>query len=370
MSKKVKVLLVVLLIFVCLIGGYFLYKNFLYKKVNLSWFHKKENASETIKTDPSKDPNNTIPSTLDKNMVIYKIDSESITQGDIDNEISKLTPPDFEKQMESLPENDQKVYRSQIRENAIKNLTTQAFIRLYLRDQKITITQADIDKTRKNMENMIKQNFEKANPGMPFVLEDQLKQFGVTMESFMIDINNQTFFDAATAPFLSKITSVSETEMKDYFNANKDKYIEFAKADLKHILVSSEAEADSIINQLKKGANFEELAIKNSKDPEVSKNSGKIGWVPKNYMPDSMAKIIFDPSTKISVPYKIQVKIQWYVVVVLGFQPEIKKTYEQVKTQVKDDCLQEKRMRVLDDFFKKQEAKYGKPVLQIPKPKK
>jgi len=370
---KIKIALIVLLVSGCLVGGFFVIKHF-----KPSWFSKKGTGTDIIKTDPTLDPNNQIPklpnetdpNKIDKNFVIYKIASESITEGQIENEILKITPPDFETKMQSTPPNDVKVFRSRIRENAIKNLTTQAFIRLYLRDQKISITQADIDKTKKSMEDMMKKNFETNYPGQPFNLEKQLQEFGVSMETFMADITNQTMFEIATNPFLSKIDATTDSEAKDFFTKNKNKYLDPAKADMKHILLDSEGDADLVFDLLVKGNNFEETALKFSKDPQVKTNNGKIGWIPKNYMPDNMAKIIFDPTTKLFAPFKIQIKTQWYVIVVSGIQAEVTKTFEEAKEAAKEDCYQDKRMKALDDFFKKQEAKYGKPVIQNPNPKK
>jgi len=45
-----------------------------------------------------------------------------------------------------------------------------------------------------------------------------------------------------------------------------------------HILVSSEEKATGLIRQLKSGANFEELAMKNSLDPSAS-HGGDLGWL-------------------------------------------------------------------------------------------
>ena len=52
-----------------------------------------------------------------------------------------------------------------------------------------------------------------------------------------------------------------------------------------HILVATEAEAKAIIAQLKKGAKFEALAKKSSKDPGGATNGGDLDWAsPKSYV--------------------------------------------------------------------------------------
>jgi peptidyl-prolyl cis-trans isomerase C len=52
----------------------------------------------------------------------------------------------------------------------------------------------------------------------------------------------------------------------------------------RHILVESEDQAKSLIAELKKGAKFDELASKNSKDPGTAQRGGDLDWnVPGQY---------------------------------------------------------------------------------------
>lgn len=53
----------------------------------------------------------------------------------------------------------------------------------------------------------------------------------------------------------------------------------------RHILVETEDEAKNLIDQLKKGAKFDELAKKHSKDPGSGSRGGDLGWAdPKDYV--------------------------------------------------------------------------------------
>lgn len=55
----------------------------------------------------------------------------------------------------------------------------------------------------------------------------------------------------------------------------------------RHILVESEAEAKDVIAQLGKGAKFEDLAKKLSKDPGSGANGGDLDWAnPNNFVPE------------------------------------------------------------------------------------
>ena len=55
----------------------------------------------------------------------------------------------------------------------------------------------------------------------------------------------------------------------------------------RHILVEKESEAKDIIARLKKGAKFDEIAKKQSKDPGSGANGGDLDWAnPRSYVPE------------------------------------------------------------------------------------
>ncbi len=63
----------------------------------------------------------------------------------------------------------------------------------------------------------------------------------------------------------------------------------------RHILVEKEDDAKNIIGQIKKGAKFEDIAKKQSKDPGSGAQGGDLGWAnPSGYVPefaDAMKKL-------------------------------------------------------------------------------
>ena len=71
--------------------------------------------------------------------------------------------------------------------------------------------------------------------------------------------------------------SMSEDEMKKFYELNKDQFKAPEMWRASHILVSDEAQARSIQNELAKGANFEELARSKSTDATASRG-GDIGY--------------------------------------------------------------------------------------------
>ncbi|OQY09043.1 MAG: hypothetical protein B6I29_04310 [Marinitoga sp. 4572_148] len=82
----------------------------------------------------------------------------------------------------------------------------------------------------------------------------------------------------------SIIGNVSEKEVDDYIKNNfEDIKLRNEKVLTKHILVTDEATANKILNEIKNGQiSFEDAAKKYSIDTQSAKDGGKIDWVAKN----------------------------------------------------------------------------------------
>ena len=100
----------------------------------------------------------------------------------------------------------------------------------------------------------------------------------------------------------------------------------------RHILVETEDKAKEIIAKLKKGADFAELAKKESKDPGAS-DGGDLGFFTKDQMvPEfSAAAFALEPG-KISDPVKSQ--FGWHVIKVEEKRARKAPPFEQVKPQL------------------------------------
>lgn len=69
---------------------------------------------------------------------------------------------------------------------------------------------------------------------------------------------------------------VTESDLKDYYNAHKDEFTEKEKANVSLISVDNEETANKIIEELKAGTSFEEAAKKYNSDEFLINTGGKI----------------------------------------------------------------------------------------------
>ena len=100
----------------------------------------------------------------------------------------------------------------------------------------------------------------------------------------------------------------------------------------RHILVPTEEEAKKVEDELKKGADFAELAKKESKDPGAS-DGGDLGFFTKEQMVPEFSKVAFELEPgKISDPVKTQ--FGWHIIKVEEKRNRKPPEFDQVKSQI------------------------------------
>jgi peptidyl-prolyl cis-trans isomerase C len=90
-----------------------------------------------------------------------------------------------------------------------------------------------------------------------------------------------------------------------------------AQVDARHILVKTQAQAQAIIDQLNKGADFATLAKADSIDPGAS-NGGELGWFSQDQMVPAFANAAFalKPGEYTKTP--VQSQFGWHVILCEG----------------------------------------------------
>jgi peptidyl-prolyl cis-trans isomerase C len=128
-----------------------------------------------------------------------------------------------------------------------------------------------------------------------------------------------------------KAATTDEAMKKVYEDAAKQITGE-SEVHARHILVETEAEAKKVIEDLKKGGDFAELAKKTSKDPGAA-DGGDLGFFTKDQMVPEFSAVAFtlEPG-KISDPVKSQ--FGWHVIKVEEKRNRKAPDFEQVRPQI------------------------------------
>ena len=101
----------------------------------------------------------------------------------------------------------------------------------------------------------------------------------------------------------------------------------------RHILVPTEAEAKSILVEIKKGTDFAEMAKQKSKDPGAAAEGGDLGYFTKDQMVPEFAEQAFKMNKgDVSDPVKSQ--FGWHIIKLEDKRSKPAPAFEQVKDQV------------------------------------
>lgn len=155
--------------------------------------------------------------------------------------------------------------------------------------------------------------------------------------------------------------SISNKDMQEYYNKNKEEFNEKESAHARHILVKTEAEARSISNKLKglKGValknKFIELAKSKSTGPSGPKG-GDLGFFQKGQMvPEFSQKAFSMPVETVSQPVKTQ--FGYHLIYLEEKKAKKSKAYADVKPLIERRLKMEKAKSVMIDKMKELEKK-------------
>lgn len=150
---------------------------------------------------------------------------------------------------------------------------------------------------------------------------------------------------------MSKATP-SEAEMKDWYAKGEDEI----KAS--HILVPTEVEANAVLQELKNGANFEELAVKQSIDPSAARNQGDLGWIGWGSMVESFQEAAYKMKPgEISAPVKTE--YGYHIIKVADRRKvEGRQSYGESKAMLKQMIEERRKQTLMRDYYEELKKKF------------
>jgi peptidyl-prolyl cis-trans isomerase C len=153
--------------------------------------------------------------------------------------------------------------------------------------------------------------------------------------------------------------SLTDADLQKYYDQNKEKLKTGEQVRASHILVKSEAEAQDILGQLKKGGNFEELAAKYSIDAAKTKG-GDLGWFGKGSMIPEFEKVVFNMKEG-EISGVVKTQFGYHIIKLTGKRPAGIPSFDEVKEQLKAKLLPEKQQEVFQKLKEelKKNAKYS-----------
>jgi len=222
-------------------------------------------------------------------------------------------------------------------------------LRLLLQEaarRKITVTQDELDQAITDL----RRHF------------DSLKDFGTWVkeqglndpELFQTVRNDMLTDQVKTA--LTEQVSVSEKEAQQYFEAHRDDLIIGAEVRLRIIAVSTQSEADELMDSVRKGVPFDRLARQRSKG-RLAASGGDTGWVNLHALPALLQEAVasLNPG-EVRGPVK-KAEDQFLIVGLQDRRPVLAKSVDEAQAEIHRRLLPGKQQEFLQAWLEQEEEK-------------
>ncbi|MDD2905904.1 MAG: peptidylprolyl isomerase [Sulfurimonas sp.] len=147
--------------------------------------------------------------------------------------------------------------------------------------------------------------------------------------------------------------AVSENDLKEYYNKNKEEFNEKESVHARHILLKTQAEADTIIAELKSLSGdklkekFIELAQTKSTGPSGPKG-GDLGYFSQGQMVPAFNDAVFAMKVGTITPAAVQTQFGYHVIYLEDKKAPALKSYDEVKQFIEQRLKMEKFKTVMN----------------------
>jgi foldase protein PrsA len=236
-----------------------------------------------------------------------------------------------------------------LREQVVQLLVTSRWLEAEAHERGISITDTDV---KERFDAQRKQSFPKRAQYEKF-LEDS----GQSEQ----DILARVRIDLLTSKLQEQVTKgsdkVTEQQITDYYNRNKQRFGQPERRDLRLVLTSTEAKARRAKAALADGDSWKSVARRFSLDTATKAQGGKLAGVTAGQQEQALDDAIFS-AAKAKLTGPVQTQFGYYVFEVTRETRASQQTRDQAKTTIEQLLISEKQQKMFDDFTKDFRAKW------------
>ena len=207
----------------------------------------------------------------------------------------------------------------------------------------------DVEVTDKQVDERLEQLKKQFYGGDDKKFRASLEKLLLTEDQVRTDVRAQ-LLEEALYKKVTEDVKVSDKEIEDFYNKNKAQYQQAATREVRHILVKNKAKADALHSQLQGGANFANLAKKNSEDPGSKSQGGKLTVSQGQTVPPFDKAAFTLQKNQLSEPIKTQ--YGWHIIQPLSDVKKASTTpLPQVKEAIKQQLVSEKKTTTMREWI-------------------
>ncbi|MDX6656044.1 MAG: foldase protein PrsA [Solirubrobacteraceae bacterium] len=230
-----------------------------------------------------------------------------------------------------------------LRDQVLQFLISAQWIVGESKDQGIKITNTEVDKQFATTK---AQSFPKEADFQKF-----LKSSGMQLTDLKFRVKVQALSDKLRTKITKGKSTVTDAQVKAYYDKNKARFAQPQRRDLKVVLTKTKAKADQALAELKGGKSFKTVAKKYSIDQASKNQGGTLLAVAKGQQEKALDDAVFKaPKGKLEGPVKTQ--FGYYVFEVSKITPASQQTLTQATATIKQLLQSQNQQKALDSFVK------------------
>jgi peptidyl-prolyl cis-trans isomerase C len=284
--------------------------------------------------------------------VLARVNGESVKKTDLDRLVKNM---ELSANQPIPPER-----RDEILRRALDQLVTYTVLSQETRARKVTVTDAEIDASLKQMQTQFpnEQEFKKA-----------LEARGMTVEKLRSDARVDMSINKMMEAELAAAPAPTDAQVREFYDKNPDKFKQEESVRASHILIPADekadaatkqkarAEIDGILKQLKAGADFADMAKKHSKDGSAAQG-GDLNFFAKGQMVPAFDQVAFslkpgEMSDVVTTPFG------YHIIKVTDRRAASTVPFDQVSPRIKEYLTEQQKQGRAQAFIEslKQKAK-------------
>ncbi len=264
---------------------------------------------------------------------LARVNGRDITESDLDLAIKVMS---YQNPAMANIKTDEDM--KQVRKAVLQQLVSKEL--LYSEAQKLDL---------KDKDKMVQAGYDEvlARFGTETAFMESLKERGVTREWFMKELEAQVLIQALVKEKVRDQVTVSNEQAREFYEKQKDKFVDKEKVHASHILIRVESDAsddkkaeakkkiDSLRERALNGEDFNDLAAANSEDPSAQSNRGDLGFFPRGVMVPEFEKAAFELEPG-KVSDVIETPFGYHIIKVAERQDEREVSFEEAKPRLKE----------------------------------
>ena len=148
---------------------------------------------------------------------------------------------------------------------------------------------------------------------------------------------------------------VNDEEVLEYYEQNKDSFTEKEQVHLYNILLETEEEAQDILEQLKAGEDFSEIAKEKSTGPSAAQG-GDLGYLIKGTIVPEIEDVVFALELEV-LSEVVKTDFGFHILKITEKKPETVKALEEVKEDIVQTLLPTKQKEAFDNLLEELKSK-------------